>query len=157
MSRIFQDGQARRASKKKIHGRRRSRSRQSRWQEVRRFLGAGPAQGLKLSRDRDDPHFPGRWVLSFQDLVLSVSFTSLIEVWNRLTGEHQAICMADFEPTSLEAQDRRRRLDDMFFRAMNFWDRASRPGTRKHGRGPDIGPVAVIGGGRRDENLLKSD
>lgn len=143
MSKIFEEGMARRVRKSKSRTRPRSRQSKRRRKTTRQFLGQGPAQGLRLSYDPHDSHFPHWWVLSFGDLILAVSRSLRLDLWNELTEEHQNQCRGDFKPVPVEVQERRRRINNEEFRRIMFWDKVTRLGRRKHAKGP-LSSVTVV-------------
>lgn len=59
------------------------------YEPTERVLQEGPLEGLTLSINPDDPHFPGVWVLSFKGLVLSIFSKDPTELWDRLTQPHR--------------------------------------------------------------------
>lgn len=128
----FQEAQPTRARKGKISGGRRSRHSKRRRATVYSFREPGPAAGLRLSYDPDDPLFPRRWVLSLNDVILQVTRTQPTELWNKLTAAHREQCRRVFEPVPIKAQEIRRIIEQDETRRLEFWDRVAQHGRKKH-------------------------
>ena len=129
---IFHQAQSPKARKGKIQGGRRVRHSKRLRRTVFRFEEPGPAAGLKLSYDPDDPLFPRRWVLSLNQVILQVTSRQPTQLWEALTEAHRQWSSERFEPISIQRQESRRRIMDEEMRRIEFWDRVARHGVKHH-------------------------
>jgi hypothetical protein len=158
---IFQESLSPRARKGKVSGGRRTRISKKRLAVSFYFREPGPAAGLKLSYDPNDPLFPRRWVLSYNGLVLQVTRSKPTELWNNLTEAHREQARALFEPIPIRQQDINRRLADEAYKRMEFWERVYKHG-RKHHSHLLLGPtdkerkeMEIVSGGRTTTVTIK--
>lgn len=116
---------------------RRSRTKQPRSYTVKYIRGKGPATGLRLSYDPNDPQFPSKWVLSQDDLILGVYRSEPTAEWEKLTASHKEANAADFEETPAHLQILRQSMDREELKRINFWDKVQHQGRKKHSH-PDL-------------------
>ena len=105
---------------------------------ARWFATPGPAQGIRIVRDPDDPLFPRKWVLSFHDIVLGVFGRFPEELWTELASTHREEHTSDFRELPIGLQDIHRKWEDQRYRTMEFWDRVARTGKLPHRNHPDL-------------------
>lgn len=129
---IFREGLSPRARKGKVSGGRRTRLSKKRGAVSFYFREPGPAAGLKLSYNPNDPLFPRRWVLSLNDVVLQVTRSRPTELWDSLTEAHREQAKELFEPIPIHQQEMNRRLADEAYKRMEFWERVAKHGKKKH-------------------------
>lgn len=135
---IYRDSQTVVVRKRSVQcKKRRSRTKQPRSKTVRYFRGEGPAKGLKLSYDPEDPIFPRQWVLSKDDLIIGTYRSEPKELWEKLTADHKAIQSDLFEPIPMERQNMRQIMDKEELNRLNFWERVWSTGRAKHNH-PDL-------------------
>lgn len=111
---------------------RRSRTKQPRSRTVKYVRGEGPAKGLRLSYDPNDPQFPRKWVLSQGDLILGVYRSEPTAEWEKLTKLHKELNAAEFEGVPAHLQVLRQSMDHEELKRINFWDKVGRQGRKKH-------------------------
>ena len=155
---IFQEGMTPRARKGKISGGRRVRLSKKRGSVSYYFREPGPAAGLKLSYDPNDPLFPRRWVLSYNGIVLQSTRSQPTELWNNLTEAHRAQAKEVFEPVPIWKQEIDRRLADEAYKRMEFWERVAKHGRKKHSHlrlGPTAKEIEIASKGKTTRVKIK--